>query len=259
VSTVRGGAIEKRSARQQEIVKRLRSGRVVSVIGLAEELDVSDETIRRELRVLEQEGAIVREHGGARLAPPVHEGPLSKRMQENAEAKQRIARAAIEFVSDGDIIFVDSGTTSCFVAQHLRDRHSLTVITNSVRIASELGGINNNRLFLAAGQMDYDYLAFNDHNAQKYVSGFTPHLAILSVGAVHLDLGLMDFHPGEAAMSRIAYATAHRVLLGADSSKFGRLALMQTAALTDVDILVTEEPLSDAFARAFDHAEVVIA
>ena len=69
----------------------------------------------------------------------------------------------------------------------------------------------------------------------------------------------MDFHAGEAAMSRIAYATSQRVLLGADASKFGRFGMMSTAALRDVDILVTDQPLDPGYAAAFAHAEVVIA
>lgn len=253
------GAIEKRSQRQREIMSRLRSGRTLSVTALAADLAVSDETIRRELRALEDHGAIIREHGGARMTSPVHEGPLHQRMEENSDAKLRIARAAAEFVSDGAIIFIDSGTTSCFIARQLVDRRSLTVITNSLRVANDLGGINNNRLFLAGGQMDYDYRAFSDHVAQDYVRGFTPHLAILSVGGISTERGLMDFHPGEAAMSRIAYATSKQVLLGADSTKFGRYALIQTAALSEVSILVTDQPLEDEYAQAFAHAEVVIA
>ncbi len=251
--------IEKRSQRQREIIARMRSGRTLSVLALASDLAVSDETIRRELRALEEQGVIIREHGGARLATQVHEGPLHQRMEENADAKLRIARAAAELIDDGAILFIDSGTTSCFIARQLVERRSLTVITNSLQVASDLGGINNNRLFLAAGQMDYDYRAFSDHVAQDYVRGFTPHLAILSVGGISIERGLMDFHPGEAAMSRIAYATSKRVLLAADSSKIGRYALIQTAALNDVDILVTDTPLDEDYARAFAHAEVVIA
>ena len=95
-------------------------------MALAQDLNVSDETIRRELRVLEREGAIIREHGGARLASPASEGPLNKRMQENAEAKSRIARAAVDFVPDGAIVFIDSGTTSCFIAKQLVERQSHT-------------------------------------------------------------------------------------------------------------------------------------
>jgi len=253
------GAIEKRSQRQREIISRLRSGRTLSVTALAMDLAVSDETIRRELRALEDQGVIIREHGGARIAAPVLEGPLHQRMEENADAKQRIAATAAEFVPNGGIVFIDSGTTSCFIARQLVERRSLTVITNSLRVANDLGGINNNRLFLAGGQMDYDYRAFSDHSAQDYVRGFSPHLSILSVGGISIERGLMDFHPGEAEMSRIAYATSKRVLLAADSSKFGRYALVQTAALTDVDILVTDQPLDSDYAKAFAHAEVVVA
>ncbi|WP_026359611.1 DeoR/GlpR family DNA-binding transcription regulator [Sphingomonas sp. PR090111-T3T-6A] len=251
--------MQKRTERQREIVARLRGGMVQSVTGLAAELAVSDETIRRELRILEEQGVIIREHGGARLAAQIFEGPLIQRMEENAEAKMRIARAAAPFVSDGMIVFIDSGTTSCFIAKQLVDCKSLTIITNSLQVAADLGGINDNCLFLAAGQMDYDYRAFSDHTAQQYVGGFTPHLSILSVGAIHVDRGLMDFHPGEAAMSRIAYATSERVLLGADASKFGRYGLIHTAPLDAVGILVTDKPLDDDYSRAFAHAEVVIA
>jgi DeoR family glycerol-3-phosphate regulon repressor len=211
------------------------------------------------LRVLEDQGIVIREHGGARLAGQAVEGPLNQRMEENADAKLRIARAAIDFVQDGATIFIDSGTTSCFVAKQLVERKSLTIITNSLQVAADLSGINGNQLFLAGGRMDYDYRAFSDHHAQAFVRGFTPHLAILSVGGISVDHGLMDFHPGEAEMSRIAYATSKRVLLGVDASKFGRYALVHTAALTDVDILVTDKPLDDAFAGGFAHAEVVIA
>jgi len=229
------------------------------VLSLAAELDVSDETIRRELRTLEDQGAVIREHGGARLAGAALEGPLNQRMEENADAKLRIARAAAALVPDGGIVFIDSGTTSIFTAKQLVERKSLTVITNSLQVASDLGAINGNRLFLAGGQMDYDYRAFSDHQAQAYVQGFTPHLAILSVGAISLDRGLMDFHPGEAAMSRIAYATAKQVLLGVDASKFGRYALLKTAEAAQVDILVTDRALEPDFAQAFAHAEVVVA
>lgn len=256
---IREEAIQKRTERQREIVARLRGGMVQSVTGLAAELEVSDETIRRELRLLEEQGVIIREHGGARLAAQVFEGPLSQRMEENAEAKLRIARAAARFVSDGMILFIDSGTTSCFIAKQLVDRKSLTVITNSLQVASDLGGINGNRLFLAAGEMDYEYRAFSDHTAQHYVGGFTPHLSILSVGAIRVDRGLMDFHPGEAAMSRIAYATSEQVLLGADASKFGRYGLIHTAPLSSVGILVTDKRLEDDYAQAFEQAEVVVA
>ncbi|MGH1556748.1 hypothetical protein ACRAWD_00965 [Caulobacter segnis] len=95
--------------------------------------------------------------------------------------------------------------------------------------------------------------------AQAYIAQFTPHLAILTVGGVHPDHGLMDRHAREAAMSRIIYERADRVLLAADHTKFGRLGLIRTASPEAVDILVTDKPLDEAYARVFRRANVVIA
>ncbi|MBI1683606.1 DeoR/GlpR transcriptional regulator [Caulobacter hibisci] len=239
---------------------RLRPGESRALVQIAQELEVSEETIRRELRVLEAQGSVVWTHGSVRLSAVAAEGPFDRRMQENVAEKTRIAQAAAEFVGDGDTIFIDAGTTACFVAKALAAaRRDLTVITNSLTVAQTLGGRNGNTLFLAAGELDYDYKAFSDHAAQAYLAQFTPHLAILTVSAIHPDHGLMDRHAREAAMSRIAYASADRVLLAADHSKFGRLGLIRTATADDVDILVTDQPLDDAFAQMFARTTVVVA
>lgn len=252
----------RREDRQREILRKLklRPGENHAIGRLAQDLEVSEETIRRELRVLEARGAVVWTHGAVQLAAASSEGPLDRRMQENVAEKTRIAAAAAEFVRDGDIVFIDAGTTACFVARVLAGaRRDLKVITNSLVVAETLGGRNGNALFLAGGEMDYDYRAFSDQVAQAYVAQFTPHLAILTVGGVHPDHGLTDRHAREAAMSRIVYERADRVLLAADHTKFGRLGLIRTASPEEVDILVTDEPLDEAFAQAFRRATVVIA
>ncbi|ENZ82926.1 MULTISPECIES: DeoR/GlpR family DNA-binding transcription regulator [Caulobacter] len=252
----------RREDRQREILRKLklRPGENHAIGRLAQDLEVSEETIRRELRVLEARGAVVWTHGAVQLAAASSEGPLDRRMQENVAEKTRIAAAAAEFVRDGDIVFIDAGTTACFVARVLAGaRRDLKVITNSLVVAETLGGRNGNALFLAGGEMDYDYRAFSDQVAQAYVAQFTPHLAILTVGGVHPDHGLTDRHAREAAMSRIVYERADRVLLAADHTKFGRLGLIRTASPEEVDILVTDAPLDEAFAQAFRRATVVIA
>lgn len=250
----------RREDRQREILRKLKPGENYAIGRLAQDLGVSEETIRRELRVLAARGAVVWTHGAVQLAAASSEGPLDRRMQENVAEKTRIAAAAIDFVQDGDTIFIDAGTTACFVARTLAEtRRELKVITNSLVVAETLGGRNGNTLFLAGGELDYDYKAFSDHVAQAYVAQFTPHLAILTVGGAHPDHGLMDRHAREAAISRIIYERADRVLLAADHTKFGRLGLIRTASPEAVDILVTDQPLDEAFAPAFSRATVVIA
>ncbi|WP_199232541.1 DeoR/GlpR family DNA-binding transcription regulator [Caulobacter sp. D5] len=250
----------KREDRQREILSRLRPGESRALAQIAHELEVSEETIRRELRVLEAQGSVLWTHGSVRLAAATAEGPFDRRLQENVAEKTRIAEAAARFVGDGDTIFIDAGTTACFVARVLAGvRRDLTVITNSLTVAQTLGGRNGNTLFLAGGELDYDYKAFSDHAAQAYLAQFTPHLAILTVSAIHADHGLMDRHAREAAMSRIAYGCADRVLLAADHTKFGRLGLIRTATADDVDILVTDQALDEAYAAMFAGSTVVVA
>lgn len=250
----------KREDRQREILGKLRPGESRALGQIAQELEVSEETIRRELRVLEAQGSVIWTHGSVRLAAAAVEGPFDRRLQENMAEKTRIAEAAARFVGDGDTIFIDAGSTACFVARVLAGaRRDLTVITNSLTVAQSLGGRNGNTLFLAGGELDYDYKSFSDHAAQAYLAQFTPHLAILTVSAIHPDHGLMDRHAREAAMSRIAYACANRVLLAADHSKFGRLGLIRTADPDKVDILVTDRELDAPYVEMFANTTVVIA
>ncbi|ADG10909.1 DeoR/GlpR transcriptional regulator [Caulobacter segnis] len=250
----------RRQDRQREILRKLKPGEGHAIGRLAQELGVSEETVRRELRVLEARGEVVWTHGVVQLAATSGEGPHDRRMQENLAEKTRIAAAAAPFVRDGDTLFIDAGTTACYVARALAGvRRELKVITNSLVVAQILGGRDGNSLFLAGGELDYDYKAFSDHVAQAYVAQFTPHLAILTVGGVHPDHGLMDRHAREAAISRIIYDRADRVLLAADRSKFGRLGLIRTASPEEVDILVTDQPLDDAYVQPFRRATVVIA
>lgn len=133
------------------------------------------------------------------------------------------------------------------------------MITNSVAVSAELGGRNDNRVFLSGGELDYQYKAFFDHRSCEYLAQFTPTLAVLSVGAISRDQGLMDFHSGEAAVNRIVYGKARTVILAADATKFDRYGLIRTAQLTDVDVLVTDLPLTPDYAEAFSHARIVIA
>jgi len=167
--------------------------------------------------------------------------------------------AVEKFVADGDTLFLDSGSTSCFVAKALGEHRQLKIITNSLAVAQAVRKDRGHTLFLAGGELNAAYQAFSDRHAQDFLAGFRPSLSILTVGAVSLEHGLMDHSPGEAIMSRIAYSTASRVPLASTTASSVGSAWSDTAALKDVDVLVTDAPLTPAFQDAFSHAEVVIA
>ncbi|MDQ1157456.1 DeoR family glycerol-3-phosphate regulon repressor [Sphingomonas sp. SORGH_AS 950] len=249
----------KRQRRQTEIVALLGEGNFRGIGDLAAALSVSEETIRRELRVLEASGAVVRAHGAVRLAKVETEGSFATRLQRHAEAKQRIAAAVAQIVADGQTLYIDASTTGHYVARALRDHQRLTVITNAVGVAAELGGRNDNRVLLAGGELDYEYRACFDATARDYLAMFTPSLAILSVESVNLDHGFADYHAGEAAVCRMMIARARRTVIAADASKFDRHGTVQVAALDGVAMLVTDVPLSPAYAEALSAVEVVVA
>ncbi|WP_343526055.1 DeoR/GlpR family DNA-binding transcription regulator [Sphingomonas sp.] len=249
----------KRQRRQHEIVALLGEGSFRGIGDLAEALSVSEETIRRELRVLEASGAVVRAHGAVRLAKVETEGSFATRLQRHAEAKQRIAGAVARIVADGQTLYIDASTTGHYVARALRDHQRLTVITNAVGVAAELGGRGDNRVLLAGGELDYEYSACFDATARDYLAMFTPSLAILSVESVNLDHGFADYHAGEAAVCRMMIARSRRTIIAADHSKFDRHGTVQVAALDGIDMLVTDVPLPDAYAEALAAVDVVVA
>ena len=137
----------KRSDRRQDILDLLRNGDAHAIAELAEALAVSDETIRRELRLMETDGLIERIHGGARLAKTVEEGAFEVRLGRNAAAKQRIAAAVALLVEDGQSLYIDASSTGHYVAQALRSKRDLTIVTNALGVVQELGGRNGNRIY----------------------------------------------------------------------------------------------------------------
>lgn len=247
----------KRHRRQHQITDILKRGDLQGITELADALGVSEETVRRELRVLEEAGRVVRSHGAVRLASVDTEGSFATRLQRHAEAKQRIAAAAALCVAEGQTVFIDASTTGHYVARALGDHQRLTVVTNAVGVATELGGRNGNRVMLAGGELDYDYRACFDATALEYLAMFTPSLAILSVESVHHDHGFTDYHVGEAAVCRLMVARSRRVLMAVDASKFDRYGTVAVAGFDAVDILVTDADLDADYAGALAGAEVV--
>lgn len=245
--------------RQDRLLRALEVAQTCSISELAHELGVSEETVRRDIKMLESAGKVHKLHGAVRLPDNVFETPFDVRISENAAAKAAIARATAPLIEDHASLFIDSGSTSLYVARALRRHRQLSIITNAMDVARELCSINNNRVFFAGGEIDHDYRASFGADAHDFVSRFIPDIAILSIGAVDTVHGLMDFHLGEAAIKRKVIESSRKVVLTADSSKFGRNGLVQTCPCAAVTTLVTDQPLSPDFATLFAGGQVVVA
>jgi DeoR family glycerol-3-phosphate regulon repressor len=240
--------------RHERILAALAAGGPLGVGDLADRLQVSAETIRRDLKRLAEAGDVVKTHGRAMLSPRRGEAPFDRRMRESAAAKRAIAALVADMVEDGDSVMLDTGTTTSYVARALLARRGLTIVTNSSDIARTLAIVNDNTVFMAGGQLRADNGAAFGAAAVEFIRRFRVRHAIVSIAAVDAAAGLMNFDWHEAEFGREVLACGERRLVATDASKFGRSALVRVCGLSEVDMLVTDAPpppaLADALAAA---------
>jgi DeoR family glycerol-3-phosphate regulon repressor len=248
--------------RENEILRELRrSGGSSRIQQLATRLDVSEETIRRNLKSLASDGLVRRVHGGAHLPDVRSEASFQQRVDENPAAKRRIAEKVAEIIEDGDSLFLDIGSTTSYIAQALQRRRELFVVTNSVSVAHTLAARNGNRVFMAGGELrDHDGGAFGVE-AIEFVRRFQVDYAVLSAAALNAASGFMLFDLQEAEFSREIMARARTSIVAADSSKFDHRAPISVGKPALVDILVTDSEPPEELGAALKEwsVEVVIA
>jgi DeoR family glycerol-3-phosphate regulon repressor len=247
-----------RPLRHAAILRALKGQGACRIRDLAGQLQVSGETVRRDIIEMAREGLIKRVHGGASLLDPLHEPSFSQRMETNAAAKQAIAQLAAAEVRNGDTLMLDTGSTTAFVAHGLVNHRDLLVVTNSVDIARTLATRNGNRVFMAGGELRADDGAALGPTATEYIAQFHVRVAILSAGAVDAEEGLMDYDPAEAAFSRVVIAQAERTIVVADHSKFGRRGLVGVCRLEAIDLLITDQPPPPEFVDRLSAAGVTL-
>jgi DeoR family transcriptional regulator, glycerol-3-phosphate regulon repressor len=246
------------SRRHDAILDLVRLSGTVAVVDAAKALNVSEETIRRDARPLEERGDIIKLHGALTLPHQVGEAPLERRMRENAEAKRLIARKAVELVTDGDSMIIDAGTTTSIFAQELRVKRRLTIVTNSSDIARTLATVNGNIVYMAGGELMGDSGAAFGPSAIEFISRFKVKHTFVSIGAIDLRMGPMDAVLAEAQFASKALSCADNRVLLTDATKFGRTALVRVCAFEDLTRLVTNAQPDPALMQVLTRANVAV-
>lgn len=229
-----------------------------SIAELAETLRVSDETIRRTVRPLIEEGLIEKVHGGVVLAKGDEEPPFQRRMQEHVREKTIIAELVSTLVKSGDSIMMDTGSTNAYVARALRGHDDLSVVTNCIEIARTLAPIPGNRVHITGGELRADDSAAFGPSSIEFVRQFQVRYAILSIGAITDSGDFMDFHLEEAEFSRAVISRAQQTIVVADHSKFGSRAFVRICDREQIDILVSDHRPADSLSRLLEDAGIRI-
>ena len=243
--------------RHQAIAELVASRGRVAVTELASHFDVTTETVRRDLSQLEKLKLLRRVHGGAVSTRSVTmlEAQLPDRDQVNAEEKERIARAAVALLPDGGgTLLLDAGTTTARLAAHLPTSEHWTVITHAVPIAAQLAPLAHVELHLLPGRVRAATQAAVGHSTVEAIGQLRADLAFLGTNGISVRHGLSTPDPEEAATKRALAAGAERVVVLADASKVGQERTVRFADLDDVDVLVTDDSIDIADAKAFEAA-----
>jgi DeoR family glycerol-3-phosphate regulon repressor len=248
--------------RREKIAAVVRETSRASVDELARMLDISRETVRRDLTLLSEQGLLRKVHGGAVQSQTAREGSLRDREASNRPQKIAIGRRAAQLFENGDSIFIDAGTTTTLFAAALAEIGGFTVMTNSVPVAGRLTESRlSSEVYLLGGRYSAENQEVLGPLALEQIGAFRADHAVLAIGAMELTGKCMNYNEGEAfvAKAMLRQARSRTVLL--DSSKFGRHALFEVCEPSAIDRLITDLPPPPPLARALEQAgvEVIIA
>lgn len=248
--------------RQQAIASLVMSKGRASVTELAQAYDVTTETVRRDLAVLDKAGIVRRVHGGAVPVRALHlvEPGVGERDVIRAEHKDAIAAAAAEFFPlSGASVLLDAGTTTMRIAAQLPSDRELVVVTNSVPIAARLATMPSVSLQLLGGRVRGVTQAAVGEQALRVLDTLRVDIAFIGTNAISVRHGLSTPDSEEAAVKRAMVSAANYVVVAADSSKVGREDFVSFAPISSVDTLITDPEISAADSAAFgEHGVEVI-
>ncbi len=230
-------AIERRNA----ILLKLAAEGKVLVSSLSQEFDVTEETIRRDLEKLDNEGLVKKTYGGAvKVDNTSLDLPFQVRRQENVEAKQKIAAKISAMIDDGAHLMLDSSSTALSLIQYIINRKNITLITNSIEILLELCNKHDWNIISTGGTLKEGGLSLVGYQAEKSLADFHVDLAVCSCKGIDLNYGITDSNEADAAIKNIIFESAAKKILAIDTTKFDCVSFVRVCNLTNVDVIVTD-------------------
>lgn len=238
----------KQYKRREAITALVLERGAVSVGWLADRFDVSMQTIRRDVDALCEGDMLHRVHGRIELSEEFLNTPFDQRVDTNLLGKRAIGDAAANLIPDGSTLFISIGSTPLQVAQALRHRKGLTVITNNLSAAMALSEEVSNRIILPGGELrlpDRDILG---NDVLEFFGRFRADFAVFGTAGIADDGGMLEFHTTEVQARQKICENAKRSLLVVDGSKFGRQAPAFGSNITEMDQVIIDRRPDDRFA-----------
>lgn len=231
--------------RHAAIVERTRNAGSVSVEELARALDISAQTIRKDLTLLEQRGLLSRTHGGATARSGTNNLPYAERRLQAVAEKDAIGAAAAALIENGSSLFINIGTTCEAVARHLVRHRGLMVITNNLNVVDILADCADVEVIAAGGSVRRADRAVVGAVAMDFLRNFRVDAAVIGASAIDGAGDFLDFDVDEVHVSQTIIRQARRVVLAIDATKLDGRAPVRIGGLADVDCVVIDRAPED--------------
>ena len=236
--------------RRNRILARLKAEKHVVVSELAKQFSVSEETIRRDLDRMERDGLIVKSYGGAVLSEnSIAELPFVVRKRSHVEEKLKVAEIAASLVNDGDAIILDASSTAVFIAQKLKSKKNITLITNSVEVLMELSDVTGWRILSTGGTLKEDSCALIGPVAEGMLTAYHVGKTIISCKGLDEIGGFSDSNDSHASLKRKMLACGAQRIFAVDSSKFGKRSFIEIGGFEGIDAVITDKRPSEEWIK----------
>ena len=236
--------------RHQDILNLLDKENYISVSKLCETFNVSAVTIRKDLKLLEEKGLVFRSHGGvSKENPYVKDKNVSEKEQLNVEEKNAISEAAAQLIKPNDAIMIASGTTMQMFASAIPINYPLHITTSSLNVALELSKSEQFKILQLGGMLRHSSSSVTGHFSHQILENISCNLLFLGVDGIDLSYGLTTTSLEEAMLNKKMIASAQKVIVLTDSSKFNRRGFGKICEFNEVNHIITDKNLGSKIAK----------
>lgn len=245
--------------RHQFILNRIQQDQYINVVALCKELKVSSVTIRKDLKLLEEKNLLFRTHGGATINNPYTvDRPVNEKEKLQSVEKNKIGMAAAKLLKDNDSIVVASGTTLLYFVKNIPNGMSLTAVTSSLDMSNDLLRSPDIEVIQLGGLLRRSSSSVVGVYAERILQDFYFNTLFLGVDGIDLEHGLTTTNAMEAHLNRQMIKVSQKVVVLADSTKFGKRGFGKICGFEDVDHIITDKGVSQQMLKHLEGLGVTV-
>lgn len=241
-----------RRERLAQIEEYISSNGFATMEQIRDKFGIAMPTVRKDISELASQGLIEKVYGGAKavVSQSKNMHMFKNRRGVHLEAKNEIARKAAEIIEDGDVIYVDSGTTAATIIEYIRDKH-VTVITSNMAAVMASADVDNIEVYILGGRFNKDTMSVDHADPGEIMSGFNIDKAFMAATGYSLEGGLAQDSPTECDVKKHVMGMATETMLIIDSSKIGKKALIRYADPDAINMIITDGQVEKAYRDFF--------